>query len=110
MVLVPSPLTGRAYPRNITCCSNFLYRWIWPLGCQTIPWIKCFGRIPRRMPFLGAETALGCVGGRQVGIIPPSLAPSAKTGGGRGKRLPGMLEAGFYRPAAAGFRHPIGPT
>src|SRR6516162_4077476 len=29
-----------------------------------------FGPIPRRMPFLGAEAALPCVGGRQVGIFP----------------------------------------
>ena len=42
--------------------------------------LKCFGRIPRRMPFLGAGAAPPCVLGRRVGIF-PSLASAAKTGG-----------------------------
>jgi hypothetical protein len=45
---------------------------------QTIPGMKCLGGIPRRMPYLGAETALGCVGGRQVAILPLSLATAAQ--------------------------------
>jgi hypothetical protein len=38
-----------------------------------------FRQVPRRMPFLGAETALGCVSRRQV-ALPLSLATVAKTG------------------------------
>jgi hypothetical protein len=42
------------------------------------------------MPFLGAETALGCVGGRQVAIF-LSLATVAKTGGISGEEIPGDI-------------------
>jgi hypothetical protein len=53
------------------------------------------------MPFLGAETALGCVGARQVVTLSLSLATAAKPGGIFGKDLPGDIWAGF-----TGLRQP----
>jgi hypothetical protein len=46
------------------------HHWIRAISRQTILGLKCFGGTPRRMPFLGAETALLCVGGRRIGISP----------------------------------------
>jgi hypothetical protein len=53
------------------------------------------------MPFLGAETALPCAGGRQVGH---PLAPPAQNRRISGGRDSGRHFAGVYRPAAAGLR------
>jgi hypothetical protein len=55
----------------------------------------------RRMPFLGAETALGSVGRRQVAIFPcpwPTVAKRDFWGGDSD------ILAGFYRPVAGGLR------
>jgi hypothetical protein len=43
------------------------------------------------MRFLGAETALPCVGGRQLGNFPRPLASTAKTGG-----ISGGADSGRY--------------
>ena len=63
-------------------------------------WPQMFRQIPRRTPFLGAETPLPCVLGRRLGF-PPSLAPAAKTAGFLREEIPGDILAG---PAAADFR------
>ena len=44
------------------------HHWIGAILAQTILWVKCFGRIPRTIPFLGAATALPCVVGRRLAI------------------------------------------
>ena len=62
-----------------------------------------FQRIPRRMPFLGAGTAVPCVGGRRVGFF-PVIGPGGKTGGVRRKRFLAIIGAGFYRLRPPGPR------
>jgi hypothetical protein len=67
------------------------------------------------MPFLGAETALGCVGGRQVAILPRPWRRQPKQADFWGKRFRAILERftgpdlqghalsalALYRPEAA---------
>jgi hypothetical protein len=55
------------------------------------------------MPFVGAETALGCVGGRRVDIS-PSVARRPKQAGFLEEEISGDILAGFYRPTAADLR------
>jgi hypothetical protein len=57
-----------------------------------------FGPIPRRMPFLGAETAFPCVGGRQVGIFPVLGPGRPKQARFLADEIPGDIWAAFYRP------------
>ena len=43
------------------------------------------------MAFLGAETALGCVGGRRAGNPPPAEAPAAKQAGFLREEFPAIF-------------------
>src|SRR6516164_8868928 len=92
----PITLCPRAFGRasRLSDVTDRSHHWIGAFSRQIIARLKCFGRIPRTMPFLGAETALSCVGGRRVGIS-PVLGRAAKTGGISG-RGPGRLLGGVF--------------
>jgi len=50
------------------------------------------------MPFLGAETALPCVGGRRVGNFPIRGPGGQNRLDFLGEEIPGDILAGFWRP------------
>jgi hypothetical protein len=66
------------------------HHWIRAIFRHIMPGLKCFGGIPRRMPFLGAETALPCVGGRGLAIS-PSLAWRPIRAGFLVEEIPGNI-------------------
>jgi hypothetical protein len=81
---------------------------------QIIHGLKCFGKIPRRMPFLGAEAALPCVGGRQVGSFPRRWRGPPKQAGLLGEEIPSGIGAVLRAPTSRATPSPrrlrIGPT
>jgi hypothetical protein len=56
------------------------------------------------MPFLGPETALGCVLGRRLGISSVLGVGGQNRRDFWGEEIPGEILAGFYRAAVAGLR------
>ena len=92
---------SRAFGRHfgLSDVTDWSDHWIGAFFPLNHSWPQMFERIRRRMPFLGAETALACVLGRRVGHFPRPWPQRPKQAGFLWKRFRATFW-GFYRPVS----------